>query len=88
MRLKDYFDKGLASTLLYAALGAATGYASFLMNNPKTAFVSAIVVLALSAVALKTLLRVNYKWLVSNGIMMFVFAWFIAWTVFYNMGVA
>ncbi len=88
MGLKEYFDKGMTSTLIYAAIGIAAGYASFLINNPRMALAAAAIILAMSTAALKIVFKTNYKWLASNGAMIFIFVWFIVWTIFYNLGAA
>lgn len=88
MGLKEYFSSDLKTTLIYAALGVIAGYASFAVNNPRVAFAVMLAFLIVSTVAMKYAFRVNYRWFVSNGIMAFIFIWFIVWTVFYNLNVA
>jgi len=89
MNLKEYFSSDLKTTLIYSALGVIAGYASFTLNNPRTAFVFMVVILALSTFVLKYAFKVpSYRWFVSNGILTFLFVWFIVWTIFYNLSAA
>lgn len=86
MGIKEYFSSDLKTTLAYSLLGIAAGYASFAVNNPKTAFVLMLAVLAASTAAMKFALKVpSYRWFLSNGVVAFLFVWFVVWTIFYNL---
>ncbi len=87
MRLKEYFDAGLRSTTIYCLLGIFAGYASFLINNPRIAFVFMVVILAITTFILKRIFKVDYRWFMNNGIVAFLFIWFIVWTILYNLNV-
>ena len=89
MNLKEYFSSDLKTTLIYSALGVIAGYASFTLNDPRIAFVFMGVILALSTFILKYALKVpSYRWFASNGVISFLFMWFIVWTIFYNLNAA
>lgn len=89
MNIKEYFSADLRTTLIYAVLGVIAGYLSFVLNSPKLALVSVSLVLALSTITMKYILKVSsYRWFLSNGVAMFVFTWFVVWTVFYNITTA
>ena len=85
MGFKEYFSGDLRATIAYSVLGVIAGYASFAVNNPRVAFAIMLVILILSTAAMKHAFKVNYRWFVSNGIIAFLFVWFIVWTVFYNL---
>ena len=88
MGLKEYFSGDLRATIAYSVLGVIAGYASFAINNPRVAFAVMLVILIVSTAAMKYAFKVNYRWFASNGVIAFLFIWFIVWTVFYNLNVA
>lgn len=87
MGIKEYFSSDLRTTLVYAALGIIAGYVSFVLNDSRVAFVAMLVILGLSTAMLKYALKTNYRWFLSNGIFVFIFIWFVVWTIFYNLNV-
>lgn len=89
-KVKNYFDRELLSTLTYAIIAVIAGYLSFLLNQPKTAFVVMVVFLAISTLFICFILRIKekYGWYMKNGAIVFLFVWFVVWTLFYNMNIA
>lgn len=86
MGLKEYFSADLKAMLIYTMLGAISGYIAFVMNSPKLAFVSMLLILGVSTALMKYAFKApNYKWFVGNGIVVFILMWFIVWTIFYNL---
>ena len=86
-KVKNYFDRELLSTLTYAIIAVIAGYLSFLLNQPKTAFVVMTVFLAISTLFIRFILGIKekYNWYMKNGAIVFLFVWFIVWTLFYNL---
>ena len=89
-KVKNYFDRELLSTLTYAIIAVIAGYLSFLLNQPKTAFVVMTVFLAISTLFIRFILGIKekYNWYMKNGAIVFLFVWFIVWTLFYNLNIA
>lgn len=88
-KLKYYFDRELLSALTYAIIAVIAGYISFLVNQPKTALVVMAAFLAISTLFIRFTLRIKekYNWYLKNGVMVFLFVWFVAWTLFYNLNI-
>jgi len=86
MRIREYFDLELRTTLASTLAGAVAGYASFLINQPKLNVALAIAVLAATALALKKTwaIKKERKWWISNAVFAFLLSWLIVWTIFYN----
>ncbi|MBS3054046.1 MAG: hypothetical protein J4431_00730 [Candidatus Aenigmarchaeota archaeon] len=81
-------DKGLQSTLIYAATGIAAGALSATARVPLYGLGIALIMLAVVSVALMFLLKPeNYKWLAGNGAFIFLAAWYAIFTLFFNIGV-
>ena len=70
----------------YVMIGIVTGYISFLINKNYESLLLAIIVLYLTPVILKRVLKINekFKWFLSNGGWHFVFVWFITWVALNN----
>ncbi len=87
MGLKEYFDVELRTVIINVAAGAAAGYASFLVNQPLTAFFIALISVALLSLVLGKIfgIKKGAKWWISNGVIIFILTWFIVWTVFYDI---
>ncbi len=85
-RVKNYFDLELRTTLVNAAIGGIAGYISFLINEPLTNLVLALVVLTATCFILKKIweIKKERKWWISNAIVIFLFVWLVVWTIFYN----
>lgn len=88
-KLRAYFDRELLSTLVYALSAVIAGYLSFMLNQPRTAVVAAIAVIIVATLFIRYVLRIKekYGWYIKNGIIVFLFMWFIVWTVFYNVNI-
>ncbi len=85
MRLKEYFDVELRTAVINLVAGAAVGYASFVINQPLMAVLMAVVSVALLSLLLNKFVKKGTKWWISNGAIIFLLAWFVTWTVFYDM---
>lgn len=74
------------STIAYVILGIILGYISFLLKNNLTSLGLMLVVLYVSPFVLNKILKINekIKWYLSNGGWIYIFIWFITWTIFYN----
>ena len=88
LNLKEYFDSELKSTLLHTIAGFIAGYVSFNFINPVFAVFIMLVGLGLTYILVKFLLKINKdkKWWLGNGIFIYIFTWFVVWTIFYNIG--
>jgi len=89
MGLKSYFDRDLRTSVIFAIAGIIIGYVSFLMNNSLLSLVIAIVVAgALKAVMQRGLqIKEDMKWWLGSGIVLYIFMWFVFWTIFYNLAI-
>ncbi len=87
MKLKEYFDVEMRTAVINIIAGAIAGYASFVINQPLAAAFIAVVAVALLSLILNKAIGVKKgtKWWISNGVMIFLLAWFVVWTVFYDM---
>ena len=86
MKLSEYFDTELKSTIVHVILGVIAGYASFLSNATSIGFLSALVGLGIGyAFSLQYLKWEMKKWY-GSAFVLFV-AWLIVWTLFYNVGI-
>ncbi len=74
--------------LIMAVISAVVGYISFLLNSSLLALSLAVVVLLVSAFALKSAMRIreSAKWWLNPAIV-YIFLWIIVWTIFYNLSV-
>ena len=86
-KLRKYFDVELTSTMFHVVLGAIMGYISFIVNVPVYNLAMAIVILLLANFLIKTVFKVKKKfsWWLSNGIIVYILFWLIAWSIFYNI---
>lgn len=89
MNIKEFFDKDLRAVIVSGIFGVIAGYISFTANESLFSFVTAIVLLIISQGVIKAIWKIKEerKWWFSNGIIMFVFTWFVIWTIFYNIAV-
>lgn len=74
-----------AGVVLFALLGAAVGFVSFLVNQPLQSLALALVVFALSYLVLKKRFKLGEPtgwW--TNKVIVYVFIWMAVWTVLYN----
>jgi hypothetical protein len=80
-----YFDHELKTTLIFAVVGIAAGYLSFVINYTSVAALFAIVVFIAFYYLLKKAMKIQEekKWWVTMAIVYFL-TWVIVWTVFYN----
>ena len=87
MNLKSYFDVELRTTLVYAVVGAVMGYVSFVINHTiYAAFAALAVLLGVTAVMqFAWKIKEDYKWWLGNGGLIYVFVWFVVWTLLYNV---
>lgn len=87
MGLKEYFDLELITAIVSAAVAACIGYVSFLINEPLYSLGLAILSLVVFAFFFKTIMKIQKerKWWISNCVVIFLFAWLIVWTIFYNI---
>lgn len=87
MDMKKYFDIDLRTTLLFALLGSIVGYLSFIIKSNTGSLVMMIVFLLAAKFLGQKLLKEkkDSKWWLGNGVIIYIFVWFITWTVFYNV---
>ena len=87
MDIKEYFDLELRSSLICAFVGAITGYLSFTVNQVGLNLIMMVVILGITAFVIKNIWKIEKerKWWISNGIIIFIFTWFVVWTLFYNL---
>jgi len=74
------------SFAIHSVVGIFAGLVSFFLKDRLTVLISIIVVEAILVKVLEKYLgKENAKWWISNGIWIYVFVWFISWSVFYNL---
>jgi hypothetical protein len=75
------------STLIYGIIGIIIGYVSYLIRNNLLSLVLAIIVLYGMSEVLKRALKINekFKWFWTYGGWIYLFVWFIVWTIFFNL---
>ncbi len=69
------------------ALGVVMGYISFALNQPiLSAFVS-LTGMAVVNFSMKKILKIQEErnWWFGNAVAVFIFSWFVVWTIFYNL---
>ena len=82
-----------ASVLTYLAVGIAMGYLSILLFPIVGNMITILAGLVLAWVAGKgiqgALGKKDFKWLLGNGMIIYLFIWLISWIFFYNfLGIA
>jgi hypothetical protein len=89
MDWKKYFDADLKTTLLFSVLGVIIGYVSFLARNNAASFVMMIIVAVVARFVIqkRSKEKKDAKWWLGNGIIIYIFIWFVSWTIFYNITV-
>lgn len=87
MDLKKYFDVELKTTLVYAIAGIVMGYVSYTLNQTLYALFAAIAVMVGITVVMRYAWKIkeDFKWWLGNGGMIYLFVWFIVWTLLYNV---
>ncbi len=70
-----------------AAAGAVLGYVSFALNMPLLSAAVALAAMAALNLSLRKLLKLEQdkKWWLGNAVAVYLFMWFIVWTIFYNL---
>lgn len=79
--------KDLMVTIVNAVVAAVVGYFSFLINQPLSSLALAIIVMAGLYFASKVVLKIDEdkKWWLGNAFSVYIFTWFVVWTLFYNI---
>ena len=87
MNVKSYFDKELVTTLVFAVLGIAVGYASFAINNSIQAFFVMLLVAVAFYLALGKFAKIKQdrRWWLGNAAIIYVLVWIVSWTIYYNV---
>jgi hypothetical protein len=86
MKLHEYFDAEIKSTLAHILLGIAAGYASFLVNSTSMGFLFALAGLGLGyAFSTQYLKQETKKWYGYSFVLLLT--WLIVWTLFYNAAI-
>ncbi len=75
------------SMVIYLIAGIVMGGISFYIKNSLYSLVLAVAALAGIYYLLKKTLKINekFKWFLSNGGWIYIFIWFISWTIFINV---
>ena len=79
--------QSLVSVILHTVIGIAVGYLSLLVGGFVNALGLAVVVLIVLAFSLKKVLKISKdkKWWIGNGIVVYIFIWFVSWVLFFNL---
>ena len=77
------------SILIYTAAAIAMGYASLLVSpmagNMLTIFLGLIIAWLVSRLVQLFVGQKGIKWLIGNGLFIYLFAWLVAWIFFFNL---
>ncbi|MEM7819747.1 MAG: hypothetical protein QXD48_02880 [Candidatus Aenigmatarchaeota archaeon] len=89
MKLIEYFDLEIISSIIHVIAGIISGYISFLINNSIISFFTMIIILIITIFFVKIAFKVqkDKKWWLGNGIILYLFIWFITWTILYNIAI-
>ena len=72
-------------TILAILIGWLSIQLSAMFGNMITVVIGLVVVIAFGYALERLLGKKGIKWWLSNGIIIYLFIWLIAWSVFYNM---
>ncbi len=75
------------SIITYLIFGIIIGTTSYYLNSSLMSLaLTAIVLIALQSV-LKVTMKIEekFQWFMSNGGWLYIFVWFIVWTIMYNV---
>ena len=77
----------LTSVLLHTILGVVVGYFSLYIGGAINALGLAVFVLVALIFTLKKALKItkDKKWWIGNGIVIYLFIWFVSWVLFFNL---
>ena len=75
------------SLITYLIFGTIIGIVSYYLNSSLMSFGLAVIVLVALQSILKTTMKLDekFKWFMSNGGWLYIFIWFIVWTIMYNV---
>jgi len=80
-----FMKKELLAMMSHLVVGAVIGYASFRLGSPLYSAVAAFVVgFALKKSSPKLFNEKDGGWWFANGGIIYIFTWFIVWTLFYT----
>lgn len=86
MKLDEYFDAELKSTIVHLALGAVAGYASFIVNATNIGLLLALIAAGIGYTFSTQYLKYDTKkWYGSAFVLLL--SWLIVWTLFYNVAI-
>jgi len=84
----DELKQARISVSLHLAAAIAVGWTSWIISLAYTKWICAalgfLVLGAISLVLMKRM-KVTGKWLSGNGTIIYIFAWAVAWVLFYNL---
>lgn len=80
-------EKEKISLFAYVIFGIVIGIVSFYLQKGLYGLVVMIAGLFAMYAILSKLLKINekIKWFITNGGWIYIFAWFITWTILYNL---
>jgi len=74
------------SVLLHTFVGILLGYVSLLLEKAIIAAPVAIIVLiVLGFITNKVVGKKKRSWWLSNGVVIYLFMWFLSWVIFFNL---
>lgn len=87
--IKNIETESRISVLIYAAAAIAMGYASLLISpfagNMLTILMGLIGAWLVGKLVQLYLGKKEVKWLIGNGLFIYLFVWLIAWIFFFNL---
>ncbi|MBI5347673.1 MAG: hypothetical protein HZB66_03610 [Candidatus Aenigmarchaeota archaeon] len=77
----------LKMTIANFSLGAVMGYVSYVLNQPLLSAATSLAAMVLLNLLLKKAWKITEekKWWLGNAVLVFIFSWFVVWTIFYNV---
>jgi len=84
--ISDTMKKERISLIAFSLAGILAGYISFVSETQTMAVVSMMAGLIVISQVLKYFIKKEeMKWYMTNGGWVYVFVWFVAWTILYNL---
>jgi hypothetical protein len=75
------------SVIVHTIAGVAAGIISYAMKNNYLALLAAFLILIFTFFGLEKVLKKDSKWLMSNGLVMYITFWLVTWIMIFNYNI-
>lgn len=80
-------EKEMVSFAAFLVSGIVAGLVSSVTRVPLHGLFVALVVLAAVGIAIKAAMKIqDLKWLLNNGVFIYLLSWYITFTILFNLG--